>query len=215
MKGYSLFDYNDREVTARYLDPLELVWLATAKRLGITVRRNPEVFSMSDGTGLLELGTRDTLDPDDSPAQMIFHEVAHWIVNGEHTRHERDWGFPVVETVDWREFPALRLQAALADAHGLRTFLAPTSGFRRYYDLIPADPFEPLDDSPEEERTVARAREAHARAHGEPWGAALQGALVATAQLASTVREFLDAYQTEHADDTLPSLWGQDLQPPK
>lgn len=215
MKGYSLFDYNDRAIHARYLDPLELVWLATAKRLGITIRRSPEVFSMSDGTGLLELGTRDTLDPDDSPAQMIFHEICHWIVNGEETRHERDWGFPVVETVDWREFPALRLQAALADAHGLRTFLAPTSGFRRYYDLIPVDPFEPLDDSPDEARTVARAREALGRSAGEPWGTPLQAALVGTAQLAHTVRDFLDAYQTEHADDTLPSLWALDRPPAK
>ncbi len=206
MKGYSLFDYDDRPVRHRYDDPLELIWLATAKRLGMNIRRNPEVFAMTDGSGLLELSTKGELDADDNAGQMIFHEICHWITNGVHTFAERDWGFEVSEEVDWREFPCLRLQAALADRYGLRAFLAPTSGFRRYYDQL-GDPLTPLDGSDEEARTLRRVREALARADEDPWARPLRDALSATATLADAVRPFLSDYQTDGEGAELPSLW--------
>lgn len=209
MKGYSLFDYDDRPVRHRYDDPLELVWLSTAKRLGMHIQRNPEVFAMTDGTGLLELSTKDELDADDNAGQMVFHEICHWITNGHDTFQQRDWGFEVSEEVDWREFPCLRLQATLADRYGLRTFLAPTSGFRRYYDQL-GDPLVPLDDSPEEARTIERARVAIARADGAPWAEPLRDALTATAALARAVRPFLSDYQTDGEGAVLPPLWGAD-----
>lgn len=198
-----------RPIEARYVDPVDLVWLATAGRLGLTVRRNPRIFSATDGTGLLELGPRETLDPDDCTAQMIFHEFCHWITNGLATFGERDWGFPLDAELDWREHSCLRLQAALAGAHGLRVQLAPTSQFHAYYDAVPEDPFAPLDTSVREADVVALAREAWGRAGGEPWHGPLQDALRATAAIRGVVAGFLDAYRTDVPDDPLPSLWGR------
>ena len=198
-----------RPITARYVDPLEVIWLATARRLGLHIRRNQAIFSATDGTGLLELGPRDTLDPDDTLAQMVYHEFCHWITNGADTFHERDWGFALDAELDWREHACLRLQAALNDEHGLRPLLAPTSGFRAYYDALPADPFGPVEGWPHEDQVVPLAREAFARAHGRPWGDTLQAALRATAALRGTVAPFLVDYASERGDDALPSLWGR------
>ena len=87
--------------------------------------------------------------------------------------------------------------------------LAPTSGFRAYYDAIPADVLEPLPGWPHEEQVVALAREALERARGEPWGGAMRDAFQATARLRDTLTPFLTDYATDLADDTLPSLWGR------
>jgi hypothetical protein len=201
-------DY-ERPIRARYLDPVDLVWLATARRLGLHVRRNPKIFSATDGTGLLELGPRDTLDPDDCTAQMIFHEFCHWITNGLETFHERDWGFSLDAELDWREHACLRAQAAINADHGLREVLAPTSGFRAYYDAVPADPFAPIDDSEREARVCALAREAYGRLTAPPLKEPVADALRATAALRAVVTPFLSDYATDIADDPLPSLWSR------
>ena len=198
----------ERPILSRYLDPLELVWYATAKRLGLTVRRNPAIFSMTDGTGLLELGPKDTLDADDSAAQMIFHEICHWITNGVETFSERDWGFPLHDDLDWREHACLRLQAHLSGEHALRQVLAPTSPFRAYYDEIPADPLRPHPGGWREEEVVALAALAIERAAGEPWGETVQAALRATAAMREVAGQFLSDYATD-IEDPLPSLWGR------
>jgi hypothetical protein len=198
-----------RPIQARYLDPVDVVWLATAGRLGLHVRRNPKIFSATDGTGLLELGPRDTLDPDDCTAQMIFHEFCHWITNGVETFSERDWGFPLDAELDWREHSCLRLQAALAAEHGLRGQLAPTSQFRAYYDTIPADPFVALDASPREAEVVALAKVAWGRARGEPWHGPLQAALRATAAIRGVLAPFLADYRSDVGDDGLPTAWSR------
>lgn len=199
----------ERPIRSRYRDPVELIWIVTARRLGLTVRRNAEIYSATDGRGLLEHGPQETLDPDDSLAQMIFHELCHWITNGVESFHERDWGFPLDAELDWREHSGVRLQAALAAEHGLRGQFAPTSHYRAYYDRLPADPFAPLDDSEREAAVVARAREAFVRAHGEPWGETLQSALRATAQIRGLLGPFLVDYTTDLPDDRLPSVWAE------
>lgn len=197
-----------RPIVARYRDPLELIWFATARRLGLQVRRNAAIYSATDGTGLIELGPPETLDADDCVAQMIYHELCHWITNGVETFHARDWGFDLDgPELDWREHSCLRLQAALNDGHGLRRQLAPTSDFRGYYDRIPADPFAPLDGSAWEARVVAHAHVCHQRAKGEPWAGPLQDALAATATLRQLLGPFLIDYATDEPDDTLPSVW--------
>lgn len=200
--------YN-RPIESRYIDPVDLIWYAAAARWGIRVRRNPAIFSMTDGTGLLELGPKDTLDADDSAAQMIFHELCHWITHGVDSFFERDWGFPLDDAFDWREHACLRLQANLAGSHGLRLVLAPTSPFRQYYDRIPPDTLLPLPGFPREEDVVALTRVAIERAAGPPWGENLQVALRATAQIRAVCRPFLADYATDIADDSLPSLWSR------
>ncbi len=200
------YDY-ERPIRARYVDPLDLVWLATARRLGLHVRRDPTIFSRTDGTGLLALGPRSDLDPDDSLTQMILHELCHWITNGLGSFHERDWGFALDDDIDPREHSCLRLQAWLADGVGLRRMLGPTGVFRQYYDRIPADPLEPLDDSAWEAGVVVGAREAIARAQGEPWAGPLGEAMRATAAITGVVRPFLGDYATEFPDDALTSIY--------
>lgn len=197
-------DY-ERPILARYVDPYELVWLSTAARLGLTVRRDPSVFSMTDGSGLLALATRDTLDPDDTLAQQVLHEICHWLVNGLHTFTERDWGYPLdVPTSDPREHACLRLQASLADAHGLRALVAPTGIYRPYYNAIGA---EPLDVPASEPRVAELLTSGFARARSEPFHSALQAALSATAELRAVVAPFVQSYRSEHPDDALPCQW--------
>ncbi|NLY95693.1 MAG: YkgJ family cysteine cluster protein, partial [Myxococcales bacterium] len=60
-----------------YVDPLDAIWLAVARAFGLRVERSDEVYASTDGEGTLTLGTRETLDPDDCLAQMIFHELCH------------------------------------------------------------------------------------------------------------------------------------------
>ena len=69
-------------------------------------------------------------------------KFCHWITNGVETYHERDWGFEVGAELDHREHACQRLQAALADPHGLRDVMAPTGIFRQYYDQFPLIPFK-------------------------------------------------------------------------
>ncbi len=203
-------DYQ-RSVDSRYVDPLELLWLATARRLGLTIRRSPEVYAATNGTGLMELGDRDTLDEDDSTAQMIFHEICHWITNGVETFHERDWGFPLVELDDWRELSGLRLQAWLGHQYEVPRLMASTAGFfRQYYDLIQHAPLEPLDDSDFEAQVVDLARVAVERAQGLPWQPHLDQALTATRAIKAAVEPFLSDYVTDLPHDPLPSLWATD-----
>lgn len=99
----------ERPVRSRYVDPVEVIWLAAARRLGITLRRDATVFSMTDGSGTLWLSTREHLDADDCLAQMMFHELCHWVTNGREVVTERDWGFPLYDLEDVREHGCLRL----------------------------------------------------------------------------------------------------------
>jgi len=196
-----------RPILSRYRDPLDLVWLATAGELGIRVRRDPEVFSASDGAGLLRLSTPEHLDPDDTLAQLIFHELCHWITNGHESVHAEDWGFPVGDDLDVREHAALRLQASLAGEHGLRRMMGPTGGFRAYFDRIPSDPLAPLDDSEEELLVAQLAHAALRRAAEPPFAGPLQRALTATAEIRRLLGPFLGHYTTDLEGDALPSLW--------
>lgn len=199
----------ERPVLSRYLDPTELIWLATARRLGITVRRDPSIFSRTDGSGRLWLGPRDDLDADDTLCQMLLHELCHWVTNGVESFSEQDWGFPLNDDDDPREYACLRLQAWWAERHGLRGMLGPTGIYRQYYDRLPADVLEPLDASEWEARIVRLAAEAIERAQRPPFAPAVEQALAATAELRGVVGRFLDAYTTELEADPLPSLWSQ------
>lgn len=168
-----------RPIAHSYVDPLDAVWIAALQRIGFRVERSSEVYASTDGRGRLLLGTADTLDPDDCLAQMIFHEICHSLVQGEAMLSEPDWGLSNEDERDVvREHACLRLQAALAGAHGLRTFLAPTTDFRAFYDDLPLDPFEPATSA-----SSTLARVAFTRASSPPWAPHLARALEATAAI--------------------------------
>lgn len=197
-----------RPIESRYLDPVEVIWLAAAKRLGITLRRDETIFSRTDGSGTLWLGPRHDLDPDDTLAQMMLHEICHWITNGVDSFHERDWGFALDAPDDLREYGCLRLQAALADEVGLRPMFGPTGDYRAYFDRL-GDPLVPLDESDREATIVAIAKRAIDTAAEAPFAPVVQQALTATAAIGGIVGPWLTTYTTELDDDDLPSWWGR------
>lgn len=162
-----------------YRDPLDEVWIRALARMGIRVVRTDTVFADYDGNGLLAIGTSRVLDPDDCLAQIAFHEICHWLVEGADSVHRENWGLCNQTLRDLgRENASLRVQAALAAPLGLRRFLANTTDHRAYYDALPEDPMTQDDDG-----TVALARTALARADHAPWAPALADALTATAAI--------------------------------
>lgn len=192
----------ERHPTHRYLDPLDAVWLAAARRVGLAVRRSPEAFAAADGVGGLVLGTRETLDPDDCLAQMLLHELCHTLVEGPGAFRRPDWGLENVDDRDVvREHACLRAQAALADRHGLRGLLAPTTDHRAFWDALPSDPLAGDDES------AALARAAVARSATPPWHPHLAGALEATAAIARAVRDARATEARDPEDPERPSLW--------
>lgn len=199
------YDY-DRPIETHYTDPVEVIWLTLAKHLGMTVRRSPHVYATHDGKGLLTLSDRAGFDPDDTVAQMVFHEVCHWIVNGEDTFHEPDWGFELDWEVDWREYTCQRLQAELAKRHGLERLLASTGTYRPYYDAVLAEPLTPRDDGQEEAYIVEQTHASLARAARSPWAPHLEEALTATAAIQAILKPFLGDYAADHPTD-LPLIW--------
>lgn len=177
-----------RNVNLQYSDPLDLVWLKTAQRLGMKVERDADVFASWDGQSVLQLGTSETLDADDCLAQMIFHEICHAITEGPDSLQLEDWGLENDEPAHIvREHACLRLQATLAGKYGLRTFLATTTDFRDYYDKLPSDPLSPTDDP-----ACLIAIEAFKRASEQPWNEPLHTALVTTQRMFDLVHPFAD-----------------------
>ncbi len=177
-----------RTITLTYQDPLDLIWIQTARSLGVEVERDASVFASWDGAGVLRIGTPETLDPDDSLAQMILHELCHLLVEGPEAIHLPDWGLENDPSKVIHEHATLRLQAALADTAGLREFFAATTAFRKYYDQLPNSPLE--DDG---DPAVALALLAWQRARTERWAEPLDQALRLTADIARILKSVAPA----------------------
>lgn len=174
-----------RRVTHRYHDPLDLVWLAGAARLGIRVERSAEVYASWDGASVLTLSTPDDFDPDDSLAQLIYHEICHSLVAGPRGQRLPDWGLSNTDDSDLvYEHACHRVQAALAAPYGLRDFFAVTTEWRPYWDALPQDTLADGDDP-----AIPLAREGYRRAQLEPMRSMLRDALERTARLAALVHE--------------------------
>jgi Fe-S-cluster containining protein len=189
----------------RYRDPLDQVWLETASRLGLRVERGSAAYATTDGRGALLLGSPETLDPDDCLAQMILHEICHWLVQGEAARDLPDWGLDNQGTRDgWREEATLRTQAVLLARHGLRRLLAPTTDWRAFYDALPENPLEPRTDA-----GVPLAIHALQRAERAPFAPHLAKALAATGTIARAAREF-----AREGGGDLPAPWDLVDDPP-
>jgi hypothetical protein len=174
-----------REIHARYQDPLDLIWIACAQELGLEIARSSEVYASFDGQKTLTLTAAEHFDADDSLAQLIFHELCHALVAGPRKARLPDWGMENVDERDLeQEHACHRLQAALADRHGLREFFAVTTDWRPYWDALPLDPLGPGEDP-----AIPVAREAFERATEGPWAKPLLAALGMTQQLAEVLRE--------------------------
>jgi len=170
----------------RYVDPLDAVWIAAARRIGLDVRRSPDVFAASDGDGTLYIGTPETLDADDHLSQLILHELCHTLVAGPGAFRLPDWGLANTDDRDLsHEHACLRVQASLATEVGLRRFFAPTTEHRAFWDALPGDPLSPTGGR----SGLALAEAALPRADRPPWAPHLRGALRATAAIARVVVE--------------------------
>lgn len=186
-----------RNIEKTYDDPLSLVWINAAARMGMRVERSAEVNASWDGDGVLTIGTSETLDPDDCLAQMVLHETCHALCEGPDSLLKLDWGLDNFDpTKKVHEHACLRLQAALADQHGMRSFFAATTMFRSYYDRLPAEPLAASDDAMDA-LAITQAKAGWERAQNGPWANALQEALRRTAQIASVL----------HGLTTDDSLW--------
>lgn len=176
-----------REVHARYVDPLAQVWLAAARRIGLRVVRTSDAYASSDGHGTLAIGSDETLDADDSLAQMIFHELCHSLVEGEESFQRPDWGMDNTGGEhDWREHACLRVQWVLGGRYGLRRLFAPTTEFRTaFWDQLSGDVL-----ADRTERSVTLAVAALRRVDQLPWGPTLGEALSASARIAEASASF-------------------------
>lgn len=189
-----------RQIDAWYEDPLSLIWRSCAQGLGWRVERSAEVYASWDGRGTLRISDQAGMDPDDSVAQLILHEICHALVEGPAGLALPDWGLENVDSRDLvREFACHRLQAALADRVGLRRFFAPTTDWRPHYDALGPDPVAP--DGGEAARL---AREALARAAAAPWAGPLERALEQTARVVAVVREIAPLDSTFAASALAP-----------
>jgi hypothetical protein len=185
-RGASLYQQEvSREVRRRYDDPLDLIWLACARACGIRVQRSDDVYASWDGQGTLTLSTREHFDADDSLAQLVFHELCHALVAGPRRLTLPDWGMENVDERDLvQEHACHRVQAALADRHGLRALFAVTTDHRTYWDALPVDPLGSGDDP-----AIPLAKDAYVRATNGPWASAIERALSRSRELCALVRE--------------------------
>lgn len=172
-----------RKVNQTYTDPLNLIWTNAAAQMGMRVVRSAEVNASWDGEGVLTIGTEESLDPDDSLAQMVLHETCHALCEGPDCLSKLDWGLQNNPDKKSHEHACLRLQAALADQYGMRAFFASTTMFRSYYDRLPAEPLAASDDLTEEP-AIKMAVDGWERAKTGPWAVPLDEALRRTAQIA-------------------------------
>ena len=178
-------DEAGRKTPFQYQDPLSLIWLRLAATLGIKVIRDDTVFASYDGKGTLLIATDGMLDPDDTLAQMVFHELCHSLIMGKDSMRKEDWGLDnTSETHLVHEHASHRLQAHWAGDYGLRTFLAVTTDHRPHYDALPDAPLRPGKDP-----SINMARLALTDARERGWWEPICDALKNTAALAASIRE--------------------------
>ncbi len=163
--------------------PIDRVWQDALMTLGLRLQRTDAAYASSDGAGTLSIGSVETLDADDSLAQLVLHELCHALVQGEDNWARADWGLDNTSDRDCaREQACLRLQAHLADSVGLRAQMVPTTEWREYYERLPEQPLHEAaaDDAPD---ACALAQAGAARALLPTMAPVLTRALTITAAL--------------------------------
>ncbi len=153
---------------------IEFIWTEAAAAIGWRVERGSSAYASADGRGRIVIGLDESLDTDDAVAQLIFHELCHGAVEGGPAcGSEPDWGLSNVDDRDVvREHACLRLQVHLAEPHGLRELMAPTTEYRAYHDDIFGDPLVNESDP-----AARLAREAVNRSGSRVWLQVLDRAL--------------------------------------
>ena len=198
-----------RSIVHRYEDPVDLIWLRAAADLGLDVQRSTDAYAAYDGKGTLTISVAEEFDPDDSLAQMIYHEICHWLVSGVRARDLPDWGLSNTSRRDLvYEYACHRLQAALAAPFGLRDFMAVTTTWRAYWDTLPANPLMDGDDP-----AIPIAQAGWQLARTSPFHEVLTRSLSATATIADAVRAVAPAtslWSVTHARHRLGSLLADD-----
>jgi hypothetical protein len=164
-------------------EALDAVWIDAAARLGIAVARGGDGYVHWNGRELL-IALDEELDDDDSIAQLVLHELCHWLVEGAHARVLADWGLDNTSDRDLaREHAAVRLQAHLLGAYGLRGVLFPTTSVRAFFIGLGDDAFAPAGAE-----SSRLARVAAGRAARPPFSTVLFSALAASAALVAAPR---------------------------
>ncbi len=180
-------------------DPrISALWIAAAREIGFSVERTQDAYASTDGGGRLLIGVDPLLDENDSVAQLIFHELCHALVEGRSKWRLPDWGLDNANDRDAvAEQACLRLSAHLADLAGLRAAMKPTTEWADYYNRLGA---MPLTDGLADDLAgaCALAVAGAARDDAEPARTALQGTLVATAQLLAAPGGDADTASTLH-----------------
>ena len=185
-----------REINHQYSDPLDLIWITTAKRLGLKVERSDTVFAAWDGKNQMTLSTKTHFDADDSLAQLILHELCHALIEGPQGQSQVDWGLDNTSERDLvREHACHRFQAAISQEFGLRSFFGVTTEWRPYYDSLPTNPLQASEDP-----AAGIALAAHEAFLVHPWRTPIQEALSATAAIAAITQLFSE-------DDSLWSAY--------
>jgi hypothetical protein len=131
----------------------DAIWLAALTEAGFMLVRDPAAYVSYDGRGAISVSPDEEMDEDDHLPQILLHELCHHLVEGDASRHAPDWGLDNMSDADRvRELAALRVQAWLADQHGLRALMVATTDFRPYYEALGADP---LRDGPDDAVPIA------------------------------------------------------------
>jgi hypothetical protein len=179
-----------REVTQRYRDPLDEIWIHAAEQLGFRIERTEDAYAHYDGKGTIFLCSEKHFDADDSLAQMILHELCHAIITGRDARHVEDWGLSNEDERDLvKEHACHRLQAGLAGRYGLREMLAVTTDHRSHWDTLPEDPMV-LDPREAADPAIKLARAAWMDVRNTRWHEVICKALEATSAVARAAQSF-------------------------
>jgi hypothetical protein len=157
-------------------DPrIEAIWVAAAGAIGWRVERGSSAYASSDGHGTILIGVDDSLDAADAVAQLVFHELCHGLVAGPEGWSYPDWGLATDDRDVVKEHACLRVQVHLAEPHGLRELMTPTTEYRAYHDALVGDPLVSASDP-----SASIARAAVNRRRSLVWIETLGQALAAT-----------------------------------
>ena len=146
----------------RALRALDERWITFLREhFNAKLQRSPDAYVswLADRRTLIVSPDHD-LDPDDTIAQIVLHELCHHLVEGHHSDQFDDWGLDnITDQHLANEYAALRLQAAILDPHALRPWLNPTTDHRWFYESLHAHPLQSPAHPETDATSTALARE--------------------------------------------------------